>query len=53
MLCEKILGTLSDQTFAGLRVDYVDIEWHEAFPASTARPQPKARMSASGWGTRS
>lgn len=31
MLCEKILGTLSDEQFAGLRVDYVDIEWHEAF----------------------
>ncbi|MCD8133076.1 MAG: urease accessory protein UreE [Clostridiales bacterium] len=31
MLCEKILGTLSDEAFAGLRVDYVDIEWHEAF----------------------
>ncbi|MCC8082288.1 MAG: urease accessory protein UreE [Lachnospiraceae bacterium] len=31
MLCEKILGTLSDEAFAGLRIDYVDIEWHEAF----------------------
>ncbi len=31
MLCEKILGTLADQVFKGLRVDYVDIEWHEAF----------------------
>ncbi|MCD8015308.1 MAG: urease accessory protein UreE [Lachnospiraceae bacterium] len=31
MLCEKILGTLSDPAFDGLRVDYVDIEWHEAF----------------------
>lgn len=31
MLCEKILGTLSDEQFSGLRVDYVDIEWHEAF----------------------
>ncbi|MCD7981344.1 MAG: urease accessory protein UreE [Clostridiales bacterium] len=31
MLCEKILGKLSDQEFEGLRVDYVDIEWHEAY----------------------
>ncbi len=31
MLCEKILGTLSDERFAHLKVDYVDIEWHEAF----------------------
>ena len=31
LLCEEILGTLSDEKFAGLEVDYVDIEWHEAF----------------------
>jgi urease accessory protein len=31
MLCEKILGKVSDEQFEGLRVDYVDIEWHEAF----------------------
>lgn len=31
MLCEKVLGTLSDSRFCGLRTDYVDIEWHEAF----------------------
>ena len=31
MLCEKILGKVSDASYAGLRVDYVDIEWHEAF----------------------
>lgn len=31
MLCEKILGKVTDEKFAGLAVDYVDIEWHEAF----------------------
>ncbi len=31
MLCEKILGTLGDAQFQNLNVDYVDIEWHEAF----------------------
>lgn len=31
MLCEKVLGKVSDPQFEGLRVDYVDIEWHEAF----------------------
>ena len=30
MLCEQILGTLSDEQFKNLKVDYVDIEWHEA-----------------------
>lgn len=31
MICEKILGKLSDPEFSGLDVDYVDVEWHEAF----------------------
>lgn len=31
MLCEKILGNLSEEKYKGLEVDYVDIEWHEAF----------------------
>jgi urease accessory protein len=31
MLCEKILGTVDEPQFAGLVVDYVDIEWFEAF----------------------
>lgn len=31
MICEKILGNLSEEKFAGLSVDYVDILWHEAF----------------------
>lgn len=31
MLCEKVLGNLSQGAYQGLRVDYVDIEWHEAF----------------------
>lgn len=31
MLCEKVLGTLKDAAFAGKTVDYVKIEWHEAF----------------------
>lgn len=31
MLCEKILGKISDESFKDKQVDYVDIEWHEAF----------------------
>lgn len=31
MLCEKILGKTGDAAFQGLTVDYVNIEWHEAF----------------------
>lgn len=31
MLCEKVLGKINDPQFEGAVVDYVDIEWHEAF----------------------
>lgn len=31
MLCEKILGTYTDEAFQNLTIDYVEIEWHEAF----------------------
>ncbi len=36
MLCEEVLGNLSDEEWAGLvagdaTVDYVDVDWHEAF----------------------
>ncbi len=31
MLCEKILGKIFDEPFKNKKVDYVDIEWHEAF----------------------
>ena len=31
MLWEKILGHISDPKFAGKKIDYVEIEWHEAF----------------------
>ena len=30
VLCEKVLGSLGDGRYEGRRVDYVDIEWHEA-----------------------
>ena len=31
MLCEKILEKLKDFGLTGKTVEYVDIEWHEAF----------------------
>lgn len=31
MVCENILGKLSDIDVTGKAVDYVEIEWHEAF----------------------
>ena len=31
MLCEQVLGKLYDFDTTGKTVEYVDIEWHEAF----------------------
>ena len=31
MICEKILGNVSESKYSGCHVDYVDIEWYEAF----------------------
>lgn len=31
MLCEQVLGKLEEMDVSGRRVEYVDIEWHEAF----------------------
>ena len=31
MLCEQVLGKLEDLDVSGKTVEYVDIEWHEAF----------------------
>lgn len=31
MLCEQVIGKLEDLDISGKTVEYVDIEWHEAF----------------------
>ena len=31
MLVEKIIGNINDEQFKNSNIDYVDIEWHEAF----------------------
>ena len=31
MICEKILGKISDPQFSGKTIDYVDFEWHETY----------------------
>ena len=31
MLAESILGKINDEKFKDFNIDYVDIEWHEAF----------------------
>ena len=34
MLCEQVLGKLHDFDATGKTIEYVDIEWHEAFTVS-------------------
>ena len=31
MLVEKVIGDINDEQFKNKNIDYVDIEWHEAF----------------------
>lgn len=31
MICENVLGNISEERFHGFHIDFVDIEWHEAF----------------------
>lgn len=31
MLCEKIIGNVHDEEFKNCEIDYVEIEWHEAY----------------------
>lgn len=31
MLCEKVIGNLSDNKFNSLKVDFIDIQWHETY----------------------
>lgn len=31
MLVEKVIGNINDNQFQGKNIDYIDIEWHEAF----------------------
>ena len=31
MLVEKVIGNINDEQFKNKNIDYIDIEWHEAF----------------------
>lgn len=43
MLCEQVLGTLSEMDTTGKTVEYVDIEWHEAFKKIHRKTTDKGR----------
>ncbi len=42
MLCQQILGNIENSRIRDKKIDYVDIEWHEAFKKSIARQQGTA-----------
>ena len=51
MLCEQVLGKLHDFDITGKTIEYVDIEWHEAFKKihkKTTR-QRKTESGESAW----
>jgi len=31
MLCERIIGKVSDSKFDGYKIDYVELDWHETY----------------------
>ena len=43
MLCEQVLGKLKDVDISGKDVEYVDIEWHEAFKKIHRKVTDKGR----------
>ena len=57
MLCEQVLGKLHDFDTTGKTIEYVDIEWHEAFKKihkkttdkGTGHKQAEALMRAEGF----
>ena len=51
MLCEQVLGKFHDFDTTGKTIEYVDIEWHEAFKKihKKIRRPTTERSSASAW----
>lgn len=43
MLCEQIYGKLSETDMAGKAVEFVDVEWHEAFKRIHRKTTDKGR----------
>lgn len=43
ILCEAVLGSLKDESINAQAVDYVDIEWHEAFKRIHQKTSQKGR----------
>ena len=49
MLCEQVLGKLHDFDLTGKTIEYVDIEWHEAFKKIHKKITDKGTEVESAW----
>ncbi len=49
MLCEQVLGKLHDFDTTGKTIEYVDIEWHEAFKKIHKKITDKGTEVESAW----
>ena len=49
MLCEQVLGKLHDFDTTGKTIEYVDIEWHEAFRKYIKKQQTKEQKWEVAW----
>ena len=52
MICEKILGKLEDMDLQGKKLEYVTVEWHEAFKKIHRKVTDTGREVGSVWMTR-
>lgn len=43
IVCESVIGNLKDRGFDGHEIDYVDIEWHEAYKRIHHKTSRKGR----------
>ena len=49
MICETVVGRLEDLDIEGKTVEYVPIEWHEAFKKFTEKRQKAEEKWGSVW----
>ena len=49
MLCEQVLGKLHDFDTTGKTIEYVDIEWHEAFKKIHKKTTDKGTEVGIAW----
>ncbi len=51
MICEKLVGTLDTLDVSGKTVEYIDLEWYDAFKKIYRSSQTPEGRSACVWTT--